>query len=271
MGTFTIISYLTQMIPTHNPYHTGQKNESTGKTTDVLVEMMGFQPPAPATPATRSATAAASTNARVTPDAAKRGNEITIPDSDDEKAEKILDFPRMSFYKESNAPFHVVQYKDTETHEDKVFVAVILPSGVPDAKFKFPTGVESAREVTIEYTWPIQLYNMGELFYNEIVRNHPIAMNEQHQIISNMSAQLEGIRESKDVAPKSVITVKLPIAVQTAEYSYTNVIHGFEVAPRDPEDPPLIVCVAKIWLLGVQKKYTRSKANIYKKFKLVRK
>lgn len=126
-----------------------------------------------------------------------------------ESNDSIAESNGQSTYSHENYPILCNTFKDPFTQLDKVILAVCLPGGAKNIRIDIDDDGMSA---TVKYKWPKTSYVMSDLFESKL---SPRGMQIYHPMIVALNNMLEKARARIDTAPESVITVKLPIKVQS--------------------------------------------------------
>lgn len=115
-----------------------------------------------------------------------------------------------------NYPYLCEIYKDPENQLDKVLLAVNVPGGAQNVKLELNT---EGTAVTLKYNWAKIMYDMDDMFKTAIASKK---ITSYHPKILSLKGGLEKRRPRIDVAPESIITINLPIRVQTGADSWTK-------------------------------------------------
>lgn len=140
--------------------------------------------------------------------------EKTYDDDKDDSSDETEKITANSFFK--NSPVMAWYYTDHERNTDIVLVAVPIISGSRDISF---TIAENGMSVTINYLWPISIFNAVELFNDEI-NDHNVTIN--HPKIHSLTSALLKAGITANSSPKGQIIVDLPLRVQREVGSWTK-------------------------------------------------
>lgn len=116
-----------------------------------------------------------------------------------------------------NYPAVCETYKDPDTRIMKVLVAVNLPGGARHVKFEVN---EDGYSMTLKFNWSKTWCNMEDLF-KAALDDKEISLH--HAKVDAMKSALEKCRPRIDASRETVITVKLPIQVQTTPGTYSRI------------------------------------------------
>lgn len=123
---------------------------------------------------------------------------------------KILNDASLSSVSFSNYPAYVRTYFDHTTKTNNVLVVASIPSGAVNG---FIDVNDAGTEVTITFDWPKPLYQAEKLFKGT---------QQYHPKVIAMEDALRSMRAHINTAPKSCITLKLPIRVQTGSGTWNK-------------------------------------------------
>lgn len=113
-----------------------------------------------------------------------------------------------------NFPTICETYKDPVTRMDIVLVMVNLPGGAQNVVMEL--NVEGT-VVTFKYNWAKAWYDVKDLF-KKFVDEHQTTM--VHPMVMAVENALEKCRSRMDEPPEGVMTITLPIKVQTDPYTW---------------------------------------------------
>ena len=108
-----------------------------------------------------------------------------------------------------NPPCLVSMNGDIMTTSEYVEVALALPGGIDIAGIDVAL-TPDGHQVNISYDWPRGLYEMQQLYEDEIKLN-----SNTYPSILSMKEELKSHRSKSDLAPRSTMAIPLPVPVQT--------------------------------------------------------
>lgn len=143
----------------------------------------------------------------------------SIPSNCYDEPSDEINLQKESIVEYVNPPVTAWVYTDIEQKCKFVNVATPIISGTKDLNFKIS---DDGMKVTINFSWPVAIYQPKELFSNEINDDPLKGIPVTHPKIHTLSTQLlaEGISEKS--IPRGKMIVSLPIKVQREVGSWTK-------------------------------------------------
>lgn len=140
--------------------------------------------------------------------------EVTNPQATSEVNDDPSIYPCDNMHQ--NYPSVVGTFKDPDTQLEKVIIAVSLPGGVKNVKTELN---DDGTRLLVKYAWPQPIFDMEDLFRKQLADQ---LINLHHPKVLCVQNGLEKVRKRIDAAPESLLTLNLPIKVQTSSDSWTK-------------------------------------------------
>jgi hypothetical protein len=115
-----------------------------------------------------------------------------------------------------NEPLLMQTYKDPNTHQEMLILAVLMHSGVTNVTFDLNS---DGTQATITYNWPKVMFNVDNMF-SKLVNNGTIPA--YHPKIMALENELETTRKSKIEIPIAQTIINLLIKVETSISSFVK-------------------------------------------------
>ena len=202
-----------------------------------------------------------------TPQKSSRVNLFKTPTEEEEEAEDITPVVGSSDDDEVTynvPPVVITQYVKTETSETMALVLVTLPSGVTSCYVtidpeNMDAGTGGTDKVIVHYEWGVYSYDPYCL-YKKFIENGD--MSKDSPKIQAIYNGVKKFRTNVIEAPKSTITIKLPITVQVADNKWRyNTIANIDEKGFTSQ-------VLEIEFTELQTSYTSKKSHDKATFKL---
>lgn len=116
----------------------------------------------------------------------------------------------------SNYPTMCESYTDPVTLNQKVVMVLSLPSGVQNTKIELS---DDGRIAVVRCSWSKTIFQMEDLFKTQLAAR---TLDLFHPKIMCLKNGLAKSRSRIDATPDTVITIDLPIIVQTAASSWSH-------------------------------------------------